>query len=528
MSHSRRERIHQEIQFYCLALMAVGLPLSMFLMSVSTILLSLNWLAWGNFRQRLTTLCTNKAALIFLVIFAMHILGGLYSSDMDFYADDLRIKLPLLAYPIILGSTPALDTERIRRLMWLYIAALVLSTLVCLVIYLGLTSREVNDFRDLSPFISHIRLSLLICVGISWLASVVLTTQRPLYKLGFSVLIAWLIFSLNLLQSATGFVILGVFVAVCCFLLLWKIRNTWLRFSLLALLIVVPSVYLVDFVNDYFRKDEFDLAELDKTTLSGTLYTHSPEETVTENGHLVFIYVAYDEMEREWPKRSALSLDSTLPGDLNLQACLIRYLTSKNLRKDSAGIAALSDDDVRSIEKGETNYRYVNQSIGKRIYVILQEFDLYYHYGEMNGSSVIQRFEYLKTGWHIARSHPFFGVGTGDLRQAFNQQYETDRSQLHPKFRLRAHNQYLSIAIGFGFVGLAIFLFCLIYPAVLTRSYRLMVFNGFLITALVSFLSEDTLETQAGVSFFIFFYGLFVWARKSARSGPLAIANRQS
>jgi len=196
-----------------------------------------------------------------------------------------------------------------------------------------------------------------------------------------------------------------------------------------------------------------------------------------------------------------------------LKGTLIRYMASKGLHKDREGVAALSNDDVRAIERGVPTI-LDNQKTGlsKRLDRIFFEWSNYRAGGDPNGHSVLQRWEFWKTGWSIAKANPLFGVGTGDVKVSFRKAYEDNHSPLQPQFRLRAHNQYLTMWITYGVVGLIIFVMILVWP--LFHGYR----NDpnyimFFILATLSFLTEDTLESQAGVMFFAFFYTLFTTER---------------
>ncbi|MBL4752760.1 MAG: O-antigen ligase family protein [Flavobacteriales bacterium] len=88
--------------------------------------------------------------------------------------------------------------------------------------------------------------------------------------------------------------------------------------------------------------------------------------------------------------------------------------------------------------------------------------------------------------------------------------YEEEDSLLVPAYRKHPHNQYLSIAIGFGIFGLALFLWGLLYPVYINRARLNYVLIVFLVITLLSMITEDTLETQAGVSFVVFFYSLLL------------------
>lgn len=79
---------------------------------------------------------------------------------------------------------------------------------------------------------------------------------------------------------------------------------------------------------------------------------------------------------------------------------------------------------------------------------------------------------------------------------------------------MRSHNQYLSIGVAFGIVGLIWFLITLFYPMFLQGKNVDYLYVTFLLIAVISFLTEDTLETQAGVTFYAFFNSFFLLITK--------------
>ncbi|MGZ3885603.1 MAG: hypothetical protein ACXVPD_16455, partial [Bacteroidia bacterium] len=56
-----------------------------------------------------------------------------------------------------------------------------------------------------------------------------------------------------------------------------------------------------------------------------------------------------------------------------------------------------------------------------------------------------------------------------------------------------------------------VFLFWLIYPVVRLKKYLHPLYFVFFLMAVFSFFTEDTLESQAGVTFFVYFNTLFLW-----------------
>lgn len=70
----------------------------------------------------------------------------------------------------------------------------------------------------------------------------------------------------------------------------------------------------------------------------------------------------------------------------------------------------------------------------------------------------------LRASLYLIKEHPIFGIGTGDAPDLYQQAYDELDSPLDLSYRRRAHNQYLSITVAFGAVGLLLFLAVLLLP----------------------------------------------------------------
>ena len=127
------------------------------------------------------------------------------------------------------------------------------------------------------------------------------------------------------------------------------------------------------------------------------------------------------------------------------------------------------------------------------------------------------RLEFWKAAVYIIQRNLWVGVGTGDVQRAFDKAYYRTNTKLSHEWRLRSHNQFLAITVAFGLTGLLVFLISIIYPALALRKKLSGLYWLFLSIALISFLTEDTLETQSGVSFFAYFNTLFLWLANSGK-----------
>jgi hypothetical protein len=227
-------------------------------------------------------------------------------------------------------------------------------------------------------------------------------------------------------------------------------------------------------------------------------------------------------MEVQWNKRSKLNYKGMDKKNQELRFTLMRFLSSKGLRKDSVGVWALSDSEIRSVENGIANVLYQNKSsIQARIHQSLWELHSSSLNGDPGGHSVAQRFVYWQTAMSIIKENRWFGVGTGDVPKAFENQYEVLKSKLAKEWRLRSHNQYLSFGVAFGVSGMLWFIFTLLYPLARQIKRKDFLYVSFAFVSIISMFTEDTLETQAGVTFFALFTSLFLFVnpQKDAAGG---------
>ena len=130
------------------------------------------------------------------------------------------------------------------------------------------------------------------------------------------------------------------------------------------------------------------------------------------------------------------------------------------------------------------------------------------------------RFWIWKSALSVVKEHPVWGVGTGDVRDEMQKQFEHLGMVNSAKDRLNAHNQYLETWLGVGVFGLLALLAMLFVPFWVGIRMRDWLLVGFICLCSVSFLFESMLNSIAGVGFFAIFYTILV-----SRSGLEASGN---
>jgi len=518
------DKTHTYIFLTGVVLLAVSLPFSTFGMSIAQSILALNFVASGNWAKLPELIKKNRSFWLIVSIFMIHLIGIAYSENIPFALKDIKVKLPLLILPVFFATAGPITRKELSLVLWLFVASVAACSIYGTIRYyvLGLP-----DFRMISPFVSHIRLGLMVCLSlviIVFEGFLMIKAGKLLHAI-LALLAIWLLFFLFIMQSITSTLILaGVGLA---WLLRWGVQNPSLKKNLIlssvGLLILVSLFLPVYLIFSTFQAPEKpDFKNLDKYTSQGNAYKHDTLFTEHENGNLVYIYIEENELRKEWNKRSSLQYDSLDNSGNILKYTLFRFLASKGLRKDAEGLNALSNEEIKAIESGTANILYLKwPGLFKRIHQTAWEYFSFKESDYLADFSFIQRLINWKAALSAFSEKPLIGWGTGDVLDAVLSQ---DIQKQYPRpvtNKLKPHNQYLSFAVAFGLPLTLWILFVLFYTPFRKKVLLHPLFFSFLLISLISFLGEDTLETQAGVTFFALFFNLFLFAKDHSEKNHL-------
>ena len=553
--------IHSLSYTITLMLLAVSIPLSKFTMSVTEFMLLGLWLwsgfsfsisyrffkisgvfkgvfhlfeyiillGYNNLIDKFTLFFKNKPALIFTLIYFIHIIGLLYTADMSYAVKDLRVKVPLLLLPLIISTMPKLNPKQLRALLTVYTLSVLASTLISLFI---LSTSKYLDIREISPFISPIRLGL--NVSFSFFIMIYFIFHERKFNtwqiVSFVILAVWFLSFLFLLEAVTSIVI--VLIGSIGYLF-FRILNTmvlWQKIVLSFFVIALPTFFVLEVrsvIINATTPPNIDFSKLDATTNLGNTYTHDTIKFKVEDGKFVGLYLCYDELVAEWNNRSNIDYNGVTKGGHMVKPTLVRYLTSRDLRKDAEGVKALTDDDIYMIEQGVANYNYIHYpGLRTRLLKMIMGYEVYEQTNNPSGSSIMQRYEYMRASFKIINDNFLFGVGTGDLENSFYEEFTAMNSALGSQYRYHAHNQYLGVFVALGLFGFLVFIIGIFYPAIVLSGFKDYYFSIFFIIMLISMFSDDTIETQAGVTLFAFFYSLLLFGRKKGDNMPAKITRQ--
>jgi hypothetical protein len=504
--------IHRYIFLFGICGLAMGMMLGTVPTSVPQFVLLGNWLVEMDFGRKWRELKTNKLFWILVSAFLIHVLGIFYSQNLEAAWDDVRTKLPLIFLPVVLFNSRPLSLKEFHLLLYAFLAGSLINTAWCYIYAFVLHKNE--TIRSASRFMSHIRLGLFLNMAIA-ACIYFLYIYKDTLKRGIFVLLAfYFIMSMYALGLASGIVNLFILSGLAiCYLMLRQSSfvNVFLVFLLLSAFFTMGR-YIYEIYKAQLTLNDTAVNKPLLKAVSGRPYYHFDSTSQKENGNLVQINIQLEELKSEWNARNPTdTFNYESKHNLERYQVLIRYLSSKGLPKDSAGVWSLSMAELNLVRNNVTNYQipYWNY-LHRRVYELVNEIDEFKNNRGVSGHSLAMRLYFWKAGWHLVKENLLFGVGTGDVQEELNKAYVITAAPLEPEWYKRPHNQYLTITVALGVMGLLVFLLSLIYPVIVLKNYLSKLYWPFFLLAIISFLIEDTLETQAGLTYFAFFNTIFV------------------
>lgn len=499
-------RIHTHIHLFLLCSLAASVVFSKAFMSIGMVLLLLNLILEADFKKYWKNVKQYRLLHWMVAIFFFHVLSLIWSNNLDYGIHDVKVKLPLIVLPLVLTAKPIFERRNLKFILGFFLASVLFVTILNFLKYNQVFgNRTYDDIRGMSLFDSHVRLGLMVVMGI--VVVVQLYRWRTIPFLVALSIILWLHYYTYFSQVLSGVMVLFAVYCIHGFYWIYK-RNKTLAFSSLILFIATITMALIWLFKPItYDTEDYKLSDLRKeTTIEGNLYTHRLGEVSPETGKPIDIYICHAELKREWNKVSDILYDGgrDVKGQL-IYRTLIRYMASKDLKKDAESFQLLTKNDILAIEKGHSSI--YNKGIWSRFYGLRYQLS---NVSDPNGHSLLQRMEYWRTGTQIARQNWLIGTGIGDVQDSFNHQYNKNNSMLSEENRVRTHNMYITFLLSLGILGITMLIVSHLQFLKIQFSRGDLVGLAFIVIILISYLVEDTLETQSGVTFFGLFYGLFI------------------
>lgn len=461
-----------EVYTTLVGMMLLGLACSKIVLSISLLTYTVFFLVFGDYAEFVTRFKENRFWLGLLLFFLfLHMVSCFWSTDLHAAWNGIRVRLSAVAIPLFIATSMPFKIPALTKLLKGFLVVLVVLMLANIVRFLYLIDHQMmSDIRQLSWFGSHIRFGILVssAVGICWylyktkhvhfalaMAFITLASAYTLYSQTFSALLSWGIVALWMVYDIVR-------------------KKKW-AFVLFIAMGLIGGIVSTVLIADFQRAEPS---------------CGSFQEPVKASA--------------AWKKKSSLDFQGKDRKNQALRRTCERYLCAKGAALASAQITQLTSQEVRDIENGFTDSHSARGSILGRYYELKYQF---HHAGDPNGHTLLQRFVYWKSSVEIIKQHALIGVGIGDVESSLKVRYKT--TELLPENQKRPHNMFLTTWLICGVFGVLALLGLLIYFLVVGIKKKSGLMVVFTVITFFTMMLEDSLETQAGASFFGLFIGLF-------------------
>lgn len=268
----------QQIHFYLCALIAFFLPVYVRAVPLLIVLLIINWIAEGEFKEKISNLKSNKLAFVFISYYLLFLIGMFWTENKNAGAFDLQVKFSLLIFPLLFGSSEHyIDKKSIKTIFIAFVLGCFIETVICFShsIYIWLTQHEDNfTYTKLSIYLHPSYLSMYLSFAMAILILFLNSDESVTGKVYADVmLIIWFWFSIIMLQSKAGILITGILFVLFFFTMITSKKK--MATALIAIIFLTGMYFLTNqyiITTDYSR---INIAE--HTIVKGKLDTTSKE-----------------------------------------------------------------------------------------------------------------------------------------------------------------------------------------------------------------------------------------------------------
>jgi hypothetical protein len=227
-NHWRREAL-----FVLLLLMIANLFFSRALLSISIVLFVIVAIVQKDFVQLIKRFITTPYLVFFSLLFFIPAISGLWSSNLNLWADVVRIKLPLLVFPLAFAANWQFSAKQ-----WNWLAAVFLVAVFGGCVW-GLADYWQNPASMHEAYLraktistplenDHVRFSWLVAVAIILCCLLFVMSADNQRRVFLSLLAVFFIIYLHVLSARTGLLSFYIFLLLGCGWLFRKHRkNKW-------------------------------------------------------------------------------------------------------------------------------------------------------------------------------------------------------------------------------------------------------------------------------------------------------------
>ena len=159
----------EKVNSYLIIALIFFIPFSTAIGSILSAIILLLWLMHGRFKDQYKSLKSNKVVVVSLMIIVMHVIGLLWTSDLDWGLHMLRKQWKFLMIPVFMLYV---KKEHMMYYFYAFILAMSLSELVSYGVWFELIDPfKLATAHNPTPFVSHIVYNPFLVIAIYLIAS---------------------------------------------------------------------------------------------------------------------------------------------------------------------------------------------------------------------------------------------------------------------------------------------------------------------------------------------------------------------
>jgi len=223
-----------------LILFTFALPLSTSAGSILAILLLLAWITSGKMPDKFNEILRNPVAIAVLVYILLHVLGLLWTGDLDWGLKILKKQWKLLLFPVFLTIA---KKEHTKYYMAAFIAAIFLKACKAYLVWLGIISLPPSSiFTTLGT--THVMYNPMLALACYiLLRNLLFAENKPVYKVLQIGLLIFLSCNMFITAGRTGQIAFFVLLAVVLFQYFYKLSKRKLLLGLILLPLLITVTY---------------------------------------------------------------------------------------------------------------------------------------------------------------------------------------------------------------------------------------------------------------------------------------------
>ncbi|MBL0703106.1 MAG: O-antigen ligase family protein, partial [Sulfurospirillum sp.] len=244
-----------DINSYLVIFLGFCLPISIAITSLVSAIIVLLWLYEGNFKYKYNIIKNNPIAYAFFAFFIIHVIGLLWSEDIQWGLHIVSKERRILFFLILITIV---KKEHVKYYIFSFLLAMSISELFSYSIWLELIAPFKNaTIYNPTPFITHISYNPLLAFSIYLFGYYLFLNKSSNIKNNLAGIFFLILMSINMFITGGRSGQIGFFIMIAL-LIMQYYKNSLIK-QVIAISIVLPTIFLLSYNTSTVFKDRVNL-----------------------------------------------------------------------------------------------------------------------------------------------------------------------------------------------------------------------------------------------------------------------------